>query len=232
MSRIKLSNEVFNLGLNQKELAVFAYMSSLPALDNLITIKQSTIAQKCGIKAVQTVSKIISSLEDIGLVVRYSRHIKDNRHNGTYIYRINKLDTNKSFFFFERHVFGLLNARQLTVYLFMCKSYSTVIKRCWNSYNDISKQIHMKRETVIQTVQELCKLKLIVKIKRKSKKNKRINVDNHYQIIFVVHMKIKKRPFPKKRNGRKKIKIYLDIKYDNTRGMKCQQFAIRGSPSD
>ncbi|HQM00723.1 MAG TPA: hypothetical protein PLH98_09255 [Ruminococcus flavefaciens] len=31
-SRFKLSNEIFSLGLNPSELAVYAYMSSLPSL--------------------------------------------------------------------------------------------------------------------------------------------------------------------------------------------------------
>lgn len=64
-SRFKLSNKIFSLGLTASEISVYAYMSSLPSLQDTldgkatITVKQSTIAQNCGIKAVQPVSNYI-----------------------------------------------------------------------------------------------------------------------------------------------------------------------------
>ena len=74
MSNIKLSNKIFDLGLNAKELSIYAYLCSLPndypMFDGAaVKVKQATIAQKCGLKAVQTVSKVIDSLAAKGLVV-------------------------------------------------------------------------------------------------------------------------------------------------------------------
>ena len=61
-SRIKLSNAIFSLGLTAQELAVYAYLCSLPSEQPMfegtaVKVKQATIAQKCGMKAAQTVSK-------------------------------------------------------------------------------------------------------------------------------------------------------------------------------
>lgn len=201
-SRFKLSNEIFSLGLNPSEISVYAYMSSLPSLQDTldgkatITVKQSTIAQNCGIKVVQTVSKVITSLTEKGLVEPIQRHIKRNGYKGTYIYTVKKLPTNDSFFFVERRIFGSLVPRQMMIYLFICKAYSTEIHDSWNSYNDIAAQTGMKRETVIQTIAELESMKLIRKSKRKARNNRRIYVDNHY--ILILYIKHEKGRYRKK----------------------------------
>ena len=198
MSRFKLSNDIFALGLNPSELAVYAYMSSLPSMQDTldgqstVTVKQSTIAQNCGIKAVQTVSKVISSLTEKGLVEPIQRNTKRNGHKGTYVYTVKKLPTNDSFFFVERRIFGKLVPRQMMIYLFICKAYSSELCDSWNSYNDISQQTGLKRETVIQTVAELESIKLIRRSKRKSRNNKRVFVDNHYFLIVYVKGEIRK----------------------------------------
>ena len=201
-SRFKLSNEIFSLRLTTSEIAVYAYMSSLPSLQDTldgkatITVKQSTIAQNCGIKAVQTVSKVITSLTEKGLVEPIQRHTKRNGYKGTYIYTVKKLPTNDSFFFVERRIFGSLVPRQMMIYLFICKAYSTEIHDSWNSYNDIATQTGMKRETVIQTIAELESMKLIRKSKRKARNNRRIYVDNHY--ILILYIKHEKGQYRKK----------------------------------
>jgi DNA-binding Lrp family transcriptional regulator len=100
----------------------------------------------------------------------------------------------------DRHIFGRLKPRQMLVYLFLCKSFSTVLQDCWNSYNDIAAQIGMKRETVVQTVRELVGLGLIVRMQRKSKENRRVYADNHYSIVrFAVgHIRVR---MPKMRSA-------------------------------
>ena len=197
-SKFKLSNEIFSLGLTTSEIAVYAYMSSLPSLQDTldgkatITVKQSTIAQNCGIKATQTVAKVIDSLAEKGLVELTERNTKRNGYKGTYKYTVKKLPITDSFFFAERRVFGKLIPRQMMIYLFICKAYSTEIHDSWNSYNDIAAQTGMKRETVIDTIAELEELKLIRKSKRKARNNRRVYVDNHYIIIFYVQGRIRK----------------------------------------
>lgn len=199
MSRCKLSNQIFQLGLDMQELSVYAYLCSIHSGqltitgENVVCVKQSTIARNCGMRSVQTVARVISRLADKGLAEPLKRSVKVNRHKGTYSYAVKQVSLDGGWFFVDRHIFGQLVPRQMAVYLFLCKAYSKQLNDSWNSYNDIAAQIGMKRETVIQTVNELVEKRLIVRCKRKSRENKRVFVDNHYQIIFFVRGKIQKK---------------------------------------
>lgn len=189
MSLFRLSNHIFNLGLDSQELIVYAYLCSLPSSGftlqgaAVISVKQRTIAANCGIRSPVTVAKTIDRLREKGLVDYLERQYKTNGHRGTYWYAVTKHPTDNGFFTVDRHVFGMLVPRQMLVYLFLCKSFSTVLHDCWNSYNDIAAQIGMKRESVIQTIRELVELGLIVRMRRRSTENRRVYVDNHYSIV-------------------------------------------------
>ncbi len=191
MSLFRLSNHIFELGLNAQELSVYAYLCSLPSSGSgftlqgaaVISVKQRTIAANCGIRSPVTVAKTIDRLREKGLVDYLERQYKANGHRGTYWYAVTKHPTDNGFFMVDRHIFGMLVPRQMLVYLFLCKSFSTVLHDCWNSYNDIAAQIGMKRESVIQTIRELVGLGLIVRMQRRSKENRRVYVDNHYSIV-------------------------------------------------
>ena len=199
MSLFRLSNHIFELGLGAQEMSVYAYLCSLPASGftlqggNIVTVKQRTIAANCGMKSPVTISKTIDRLREKGLVDYLDRNKKANGHHGTYCYAVTKQQTDSGYFMVDRHIFGMLNPRQMLVYLFLCKSFSMVLHDCWNSYNDISAQIGMKRESVIQTIRELVELGLIVRMQRRSKENRRVFVDNHYSIVRfeVGHIRVK-----------------------------------------
>ena len=199
MSIFRVSNSIFALGMDAQEIAVYAYLCSLPASGftlqggSIVTVKQRTIAANCGIKSPVTVSKTIDRLCEKGLVDYLERGTKANGQRGTYCYAVIKQQTDSGYFTVDRHIFGMLVPRQMLVYLFLCKSFSTVLHDCWNSYNDISAQIGMKRESVIQTIQELVGLGLIVRMQRRSKENRRVFVDNHYSIVRfeVGHIRVK-----------------------------------------
>lgn len=199
VSVFKLSNHIFDLGLTAKELSIYAYLCSLPSVQNtiddkaVVKVKQSTIAENCCICASQTVAKVLVSLESKGLIERLERSVKSNKHKGTYTYAIKRLQTATEYFFVDRHVFGKLNSRQMMVYLFICKSYDVQHNDSWNSYNDIAEQTGMKRETVINTINELTGMVFIVRLRRKSKENRRVYVDNHYQIVLYISGKIRKK---------------------------------------
>ena len=208
MSLFRLSNHIFDLGLDAQELSVYAYLSSLPASSftlqgaAVISVKQRTIAANCGIKSPVTGAKTIDRLREKGLVDYLERNKKANGHHGTYCYAVTKQQTDTGFFTVDRHIFGMLIPRQMLVYLFLCKSFSTVLQDCWNSYNDIAAQIVKKREAVVQTVRELVELGLIVRMQRRSKENRRVFVDNHYSIVRfeVGHIRVK---MPKTRQADK-----------------------------
>ena len=189
MSVFRLSNSIFALGLDAQELSVYAYLCSLPASGftlqggSIVTVKQRTIALNCGIKSPVTIAKAIDRLREKGLVDYLERNKKANGYHGTYCYEVIKQPTDTGFFTVDRHIFGMLIPRQMLVYLFLCKSFSTVLHDCWNSFNDIAAQIGMKRETVVQTIRELVELGLIVRMQRRSKEKRRVYVDNHYSIV-------------------------------------------------
>lgn len=249
MSKVKISNKIFDLQLTAHEITVYAYLCSLPSLQDTLTgettvsVKQSTIAQKCGIKAVQTVAKVITLLAEKSLVTPLKRSMKRNGHKGTYIYIVKKLPTEDSFFFVERSVFGQLVPRQMMIYLFICKSFSMQLRDSWNSFNDIAAQTGMKRETVIATVSELERLNYIRKGKRKARDNRRVFVDNHYFLIIYVKGSIRK-------NGKKVARLYRkynraglllkkSIKFNSHVNTKCEicqalfeNFFERGSPKN
>lgn len=246
MSRYKLSNQLFGLGLDAQELSVYAYLCSIHSGQRTITgetvvsVKQSTIARNCGIRSVQTVARILSRLTDKGLAERIRRSVKSNQHKGTYSYAVRQLSSDGGWFFVDRHIFGRLVPRQMLVYLFLCKAYSTKLCDSWNSYNDIAAQTGMKREAVIRTINELADKRLIVRCRRKSRENKRMFVDNHYQIIFFVRGCIRKK-------CKKIVRLYSQYNRTNdlqkssnhihyiTLPMDCQVpittfFSARGSP--
>ena len=189
MSLFRLSNHIFELGLDVQELSVYAYLCSLPVSGStlqgaaVISVKQRTIAANCGIKSPMTIAKTIDRLREKGLIDYLDRKKKANGHHGTYCYAVTKQQTDTGFFTVDRHIFGRLIPRQMLVYLFLCKSFSMVLQDCWNSYNDIAAQIGMKRETVVQTVRELVGLGLIVRMQHRSRENRRVYVDNHYSIV-------------------------------------------------
>ena len=189
MSIFRLNNSIFALGLDAQELSVYAYLCSLPASGftlqgaAVISVKQRTIAANCGIRSPVTVSNTIDRLREKGLIDYLERNKKANGHHGTYCYAVTKQQTDTGYFMVDRHIFGMVNPRQMLIYLFLCKSFSPTLNDCWNSYNDIAEQIGMKRETVVQTVRELVELGLIVRMQRRSKENRRVYVDNHYSVV-------------------------------------------------
>ena len=199
MSLFRLSNHIFELGLDAQEMSVYAYLCSLTADTRTITgkeivkVKQSTIGQSCGLRSLQTVARVLSRLTAWKLLEPLERGYKRNRQKGTYSYAVKKLPTDSGYFLMERRVFGQLIPRQMLIYLFLCKSFSPTLNDCWNSYNDISEQTGMKRESVIQTIRELIGMKLIFRSRRRSRENRSVFVDNHYQIIRFVRGKIRKR---------------------------------------
>lgn len=190
MRRIQLSNRIFDLGLSNAALCVYSYLCSLQGNrmrngKTSVKVKQKTIAAACGIRSVQTVAKALAELMIGSLIEQSIRTVRSDRMLSTNIYIIKKLPVNDSFFFVNTDLAfsGQLCPRQLVVYLFLCKAHSVPLGHSWNSYNDMAKQIGMKRETVIATVQELVSMKLVYKQLRRSKENNRVFVDNHYFIV-------------------------------------------------
>ena len=175
----KMNNDILDLGLTPNELKVAVCLYSCVFRNNYhVQIKQSTIAEKCGIKKTETVSKIIRKLQKVGVIERIERPFRSNGWLGTQIY-ILKSVARKGYFKVKRHILGKLTGVQLRMYLFICKAV-TKKNDMWNSFNDIARALQIARNKVIAVVNELVELGVIVK--RNVLKKDGSYSDNHYSI--------------------------------------------------
>lgn len=200
LNYVKISNKLLDLELTNTELSVITYLATIHT--NVISkngtawirVKQSTIAQKCAIKSVQTAGRVISSLIDKGLIWRSVRVIKSDNKSGTTCYALSLPSPEDGYFMLDRKAInGTLVPRQLRVYLHICRCIDNSIGYCWNSYNDLAKIIGMKRSDVIQTISELCELHYISKQRIKHRENRRVFADNHYAVIIYIAPKLYRR---------------------------------------
>ena len=175
----KLSNDILDSGLAPNELKVAAYLYSCVRRGNcFVSVKQSTIACKCGIRKVETVGSIICRLQRKGIIERIRRPHKANGHLGTYIYKL-KAVAAKGFFKVKRYILGKLTGVQLRMYLFVCRAV-TKKNDMWNSFNDIADALQIARKKVIAVINELVGLGFIRKL-RVLKKDGSFS-DNHYSV--------------------------------------------------
>lgn len=250
LNYVKISNKLLDLELTNSELAVITYLATIHTSTiskngtAWICVKQSTIAQKCAIKSVQTVGRVISSLINKGLIWRSVRILKNDNKSGTTCYALSLPSINDGYFMLDRKaVNGTLTPRQMRVYLHICRCIDNNIGYCWNSYNDLAKIIGMKRSDIIEVISELCELHYISKQRIKRKDNRRVFSDNHYAIIIYVipvfyrrNKKIEAALHANRGNFRKN-NYYTDLYY-TTIGNYCQAFSrkpndfsfSRGSP--
>lgn len=175
----KLGNDILDCGLTPNELKVAVCLYSCVFKScYIVKIKQKTIAEKCGIKKLETVANIICSLQMKGIIQSVSRRQKANGLLGTYIYRLKTIPS-KGYFKVKRYILGKLSNIQLRLYLFICRCL-TKKNDMWNSFNDIARALQIGRSKVISTINELVKLGFIHKLK--ILKSDGSYSDNHYSI--------------------------------------------------
>lgn len=181
----KLPNNIFSSDLNSSEMMVLAAIYSLKSRSvfrgkKYIKVNQKTIAAICGFKAAVTVSKAVDRLCKRGYIERIDRYYADAHRLGAYVYTIPVVRS--GYFFVNRRVFSYkLTPAQMRMYLFCCKCAASRSKRFWNSYNDISRQLKIKRSAVIKTMSELIEKGLIKRYRLRKKDGS--YSDNHYRII-------------------------------------------------
>lgn len=208
----------------------------------VISIKQSSLCEKTGIKSKETVAKHIGILIRLGFVERVSRHLKRNGDYGTYHYTLKLPQEQGNYFYVPRDIIGKLNPAQMRLYLFICKCRDNRTGECWHSYNDLADALHTKRSSVITIIKELVALKVIEKIMVMKKDGS--YSDNHYRLADVVTVVVAY--FKKKKNRLwsslfslknyliekiRRYSSYLRNHYRTGTGT-CQVpvFLIRGSP--
>ena len=187
--------------------------------------------------------KIINSKDDklcrLGYIERINRYYDDIKRLGSYVYTIPVVRGCK-FFFVNRRVFNYrLTASQMRMYLYCCKCAESHSQRFWNSYNDISQELNLKRSAVIKTISELISLGLIKRYK--VKKSDGSYSDNHYRVITLGaggrknrHKKRRSRFAPSFSLTRNCVKIFysyiLNHKSKNVNTVRINFFDLRGSP--
>lgn len=208
MSYIKLPNEILDMSLTAKELAVLFYLSSIYVNGrDTVCVMQSTIAAKCGIRTAQTVSKVTASLSDKGLLV-CRRCIFEDNSTGMIYYTLKLPKTTRGYFRVQRQILNeRLTPAQLRTYLFICRSFSPTLGKCWNSYNDLARLLGTSRSKTIELVAQLIGKNVIVRQRVKTKQNKRVYGDNNYIIVrYVPHLPIckhsQKRKLPPYKSSR------------------------------
>ena len=136
----RLNNSILDCGLTPNELKVAVCLYSCIFNNRcIVQIKQATIAQKCGIKKIETVANIICQLQRKGIIERVSRPHKANGQLGTYIYKL-KAIVSKGYFKIKRYILGKLNGVQLRMYLFVCRAI-TKKNDMWNSFNAVINEL-------------------------------------------------------------------------------------------
>ena len=175
----RLNNSILDCGLTPNELKVAVCLYSCVFNNRcVVQIKQATIAQKCGIKKIETVANIICQLQRKGIIERVCRPHKANGQLGTYIYKL-KAIVSKGYFKIKRYILGRLNGVQLRMYLFVCRAI-TKKNDMWNSFNDISRALQIGRKKVIAVINELVGMGFIRKLKVLKKDGS--YSDNHYSV--------------------------------------------------
>lgn len=176
----RMNNDIFEYRLTPNEYNVLAYLYSCADKHTCIAkVKQSKIAEKCGIRQVETVARIISRLKEKGLIADSERRLKRNLVYGTYRYTLQRIKPH-AFFCVPRFIIGKITAIQMRMYLFVCKCLDKT-KKMWNSYNDISRQLGVKRDSVISVIKELVEGGFLKK--RTVLKKDGSYSDNHYELV-------------------------------------------------
>ena len=196
----KLPNDVFSSGLTATELTVLAAVYSLRSRSiykgkKYIKISQKSLAKICNFKSTVTISKAVNTLCRLGYITRIDRYYDDVKKLGSYVYTIPVVRGSKYFFVNRRIFIYKLTVSQMRMYLYFCKCSESRTQRFWNSYNDICRELNLKRSCVIKTISELLKYGLIKKYRIKKRDGS--FSDNHYRVVLlntpVIKIRRKKR---------------------------------------
>lgn len=166
--------------------AVAFYLLSIPY--NRIIVKQSTIAKKCGL-CTKTVARAINNLIRVGFIKSKSRTRKNDKNYGINEYHIADIvrkaqKRNKDIALVSTKIFDKgLRPLELKVYTCLVNAQGLTREYSWNSYNDIAKKINISRNSVINAIKNIYAKKIIKKIRKYRKTNRKVYADNRYSLV-------------------------------------------------
>lgn len=162
-----LPNSLTEIKMLPSDFSVAAYLYSMQQtygfdslLGSCVKVKQTTIAQACGI-SVESVSRAVTRLEKLGIIVAKERKFKSNRHLGTYIYTLKKIEGR--YFRISRTAAKQLNPKELRCYALLCKLRGNRTNMFFHSYSDLAQMLRLRRSEVITLINRLLELRVIHK---------------------------------------------------------------------
>jgi DNA-binding MarR family transcriptional regulator len=198
----KMPNALFNQKLSATAYRVAAALYSCQSRyvvdgKRCISVTQKRLAETCGLTDRPAVSKAVTELHKKGLIAAVRRTRGAAGLPGNYEYILDERIFKGGYFFVQRNIFKQnLSTAQMRMYLYFCKCVLSNSRKCWNSFNDISQALGIKRENAIKDIQSLIKLRLIRRSRIKNDNN--TYSDNHYNIIYIPDFKIAIRKKPKR----------------------------------
>lgn len=162
-----LPNSLVETKMLPSDFAVAAYLysvqqaygfESLPG--SCVKVRQSSIAQACKI-SVESVSRAVSRLQKLGVIVSKERTVKTNRHLGTYIYTLKKIEGR--FFRLNRTAAKQLTPKELRCFALLCKLKENRTNMFFHSYTDLAQMLKLRRSEVIALINRLLELRVIHK---------------------------------------------------------------------
>lgn len=162
-----LPNSLVETKMLPSDFSVAAYLYSIQQaygfeslLGNCVKVRQSSIAQACKI-SVESVSRAVSRLQKLGVIVSKERKVKANRHLGTYIYTLKKLEGR--YFRVNRAAAKQLSPKELRCYALFCKLRGNGTNMFFHSYSDLAQMLKLRRSEVIALINRLLELRVIHK---------------------------------------------------------------------
>lgn len=159
---IKISCKIFSLALSPSALKVYCYLRSVCNGFGSIIVKRSTIALRCGISSLTTVSKALCELQESGLLSCNSRH----GHDGYCIASEYTLSLPSGHWFrLPLHAL-LLPKSAFAVYAYLCRAADNASRLAFPSLSQLSTALHMARNTVIKAIAHLVEEGIIGKARK------------------------------------------------------------------
>jgi len=162
-----LPNSLTETKMLTSDFSVAAYLYSIQQaygfdslLGSCVKVKQATIARACKI-SVESVARAVSRLEKAGIIVARERKAKTNRHLGTYIYTLKKIEG--KYFRVNRTAAKQLTPKELRCYALFCKLRDNRTNMFFHSYSDLAQMLGLRRSEVIALTNRLLELRVIHK---------------------------------------------------------------------
>lgn len=146
---VKIYNSLFDYGLKPKELMVFLFLSYCQNCLGTVTVRNSTMQQRCGLSE-NTIRSAVAGLEQKGLLVVSARQDRNGRRISNQ-YKLRQLSGTWGKLPVE--AFNL-NKRDFAVYAYLCRC-SNGQRKAFPSFSHMANVLHMAISTVQAAIKSL-----------------------------------------------------------------------------